>query len=215
MKLTVERLWIGAGLGLAVVITAIAWFFAISPQHSQAADLRSQNENAQSQNEVLQHRLTALRNQNKNLAQYQATLAHDQAALPSTDGLSDFLRELQAVGASTLVTVTSVTVGSPAPVVAVAAAPAATASASPTATASATASTTAAPAVPTAAAYSIPINLSATGTTDQLSAFLDQLQTVQPRAVLVSHAAVSSASGPGDTTTLALTMNAFVAPAAQ
>jgi len=52
------------------------------------------------------------------------------------------------------------------------------------------------------------------GSPDQLGAFLDQLQSVQPRAVLISQATLSqpaATSGTNGRSQLQLTMNAFVA----
>jgi hypothetical protein len=117
-----------------------------------------------------------------------------------------------------------VSVGTPISVSA--AAPAVTASsgsATPAATPSATAATGATSGG--TGLYSLPITAQVSGTTTQLAAFLTQLQTVQPRAVLITQitqtATVANGSGsssgasPGSgsaTTTLQLTMSAFVAP---
>ena len=182
-----DKIWVGVGIVGTIGLILLAWNFFISPQTSQTSDLNSQTAAAQQQNTVLENKLSTLRAQNKNLAQYEATLTQDQAALPSASGLPDFLRELQAVGASTQVNVSSLNVGAPA------------------------ASTT----VP-AGVYSIAITLNASGAPNQLEAFLDQLQSVQPRAVLISQAVLQSGAGAtavAGSATLGLTLSTFVAPA--
>lgn len=183
-----DKIWVGVGAIGALVIILLGWNFFISPQTSQTSELNAQTAVAQQQNTILQDKLATLREQNKNLAQYQATLAQDQAALPSASGLPDFLRELQAVGASTQVSFSSLNVGAP------------------------VASTGA------AGVYSIAITLNASGAPNQLEAFLDQLQSVQPRAVLISQAVLQSGTGAGaavsaGASTLGLTLSTFVAPA--
>jgi Tfp pilus assembly protein PilO len=182
-----DKLWVGVGVGGAIAIILLAWNVLISPQASQTADLNSQTAAAQQQNTVLADTLSTLRAQNKNLAQYQATLAQDQAALPSASGMPDFLRELQAVGASTQVNISSLNVGVP----------------------------VASAAVP-AGVYSIAITLNASGAPNQLELFLGQLQSVQPRAVLISEAVLQSTTGANVTVaagsaSLRLTLAAFVA----
>jgi len=74
----------------------------------------------------------------------------------------------------------------------------------------------------TAGVYAMTISAQITGSPTNLNRFLDQLQNVQPRAVLI--ASVNEASGaanpgtgtggsvPAGATTLQLTMEAFVAP---
>ena len=60
----------------------------------------------------------------------------------------------------------------------------------------------------------VPITVTATGTAVTLNQFLDQIQRVLPRAVLVSSANVvaNAARGAATTATLTLVLQAFVAP---
>lgn len=220
-----ERLWlIGGGL-VAFVLTLIGYFMFISPQRSQTSDVNSQVATTQQQNAKLKARLDGLQEQNKNLPKYAADLARARLALPATSGVPDFLRSLQALGSSTHANVTSVTFGQPAAIAApVAAAPAAgaTAGASTSVTKSTSpggAASTTGPAAPAASAVmQIPITASVTGSIDALETFLDQLQTVQPRAVLITQIAESTGAASSGTSasggaTLQLTMQAFVSPA--
>jgi Tfp pilus assembly protein PilO len=78
--------------------------------------------------------------------------------------------------------------------------------------------TVSAPTVVTGTAvYSLPITVTAEGAAGSLGKFLDQLQRVQPRAVLVESANTAATSGDEakkDTLTLTISLKAFVAPKA-
>jgi Tfp pilus assembly protein PilO len=219
----IERLWLVAGGLVAFVMLLIGYFFFISPQRSNTSDINNQTATAQQQNAMLQARLDALREQNKNLAKYQAELASAQLALPSTSGISDFLRTLQSLGTQTNSLVTGLNVGEPVDVTPVTVGQptsSATASASPTASPGTDSSTAAAaPGATTPGVYELPITATVTGSVSGLTEFLDQLQAVQPRAVLVTQIGMNVANaGVGDGGNAAgsyglnLTMQAFVAP---
>jgi type IV pilus assembly protein PilO len=216
-----ERLWlIGGGL-VAFLIILIGFFLVISPQRSQTSKVDSQVSAARQQNAALQQRIDTLRQQNANLARYQATLATAKLALPAATGMSDFLRSLQGLGSATGTHVTSLTVGQPVDAsAALSVAPpagAAKASASPAAPAPAAGTAPAA-----ASVYSMSITAQVSGSTVALNRFLQQLQEVQPRAVLITQivetdsAAAAKGAGVAAATvgpTLQLSMQAFVAPA--
>ncbi len=216
-----ERLWlIGGGL-VAFVLLLIGYFFFISPQRAQTSDVDSQVATAQQQNSKLKARLNDLQEQNKNLAKYAADLGRARLALPATSGVPDFLRSLQALGSATHANVTSVTFGHPAP--------RRRGSAQHTVRAPARRTRRPPPpqrrrsratASPASSVLQIPINASVTGSIGALETFLDQLQTVQPRAVLITQIAESTGVTSGNgaaasgNATLQLTMEAFVSPAA-
>lgn len=185
----IEKIWIGAGLVAALLLAVIAYFFLISPQNAQASDLHAQTSDAQVSNAVLQSKINSLRADQSNLATYKATLAADRAALPATDDMSDFLRTLQSVGQSSLVQVTSITVGT-------ATAPGATGSAQTA-----------------GGVVALPITLQVTGTDARLLDFLTQLQRVQPRAVVLSQVN-QQASTTSAAQTLQISLQAFLAPKA-
>lgn len=214
-----ERLWlIGGGL-VAFVLVLIGYFFFISPQRSQTKDIKSQTAAAKQQNAVLQARIDALRVQNKDLARYQAEYAQARLALPTTSGISDFLRTLQSLGNATHTDVTSLSVSAPISVNGPASAsqPSGQAQANPSATSEAAAGqpSAAAPTSSTTGVYALPITATVTGTPTNLEQFVYQLQAVQPRAVLITEASQSVgvvAAGGSGSTTLNLTMEAFVAP---
>jgi hypothetical protein len=222
-----ERLWMIGGGVVAFVLFLIGYFFFISPQRSQTSDVNSQVATTRTQNQALQHRIDLLREQNTNLAKYQAELVKARLALPRTSDLSDFLRSLQALGSATLTDVTALTVGVPKDVSAVAAgtastAPTAAATTSPAPAASPGAAAPAAqvPGATTPAVFALPITAVVYGSPGGLEKFLDQLQNVQPRAVLITQIAEgvpSSATAQqskllSGQTSLQITLAAFVAP---
>ncbi len=181
-----DRLWMVGGAVGAVLLLAIGWFLFVSPQKGQTSSLQDQLAATQVRQTVLQHRLGDLRRQNSRMPQFLAQLARDRKALPTTSNLSNFLRELQAAGDSTSVSVTGLLVGAPTQVT-----------------------------VAGKQVFSLQIGLTATGTAAHLNLFLDQLQQVQPRAVLISSAnavSVGQAGTLAGTVTLTLSLQAFIAP---
>jgi Tfp pilus assembly protein PilO len=176
-----DQLWVVGGVLCAVVLLAVSYFFLISPQHAQRESLNASAASAEDRLAALRGRLNDLRNENSKLAGYKADLVRERQALPTTSGLSDLLRELQSAGDLADVTVSGLNVGA---IVAVS--------------------------ISTGTVYSLPLSLSAGGTVPKLNAFLDQLQKVQPRALLISTATLSI--NEDGTARIALTLQAFVAP---
>jgi hypothetical protein len=160
---------------------------------------------ADSTNQRLESRIAALRAESKDLPKYQSDLAAAELALPTTSGLPDFLRTLQSIGNATLTTLSSLAVGPPTDVTSVAAG-------------SSTNRTAQSASSGGLRVYALPITAQVTGSTSALDQFLTELQTVQPRAVLISQLTEASAtggtgaSGTASGTALQLTMDAFVAP---
>lgn len=212
-RTAMEKLWLTIGGIAALLLLLIGWFFFIGPQRSKTSDVQSQISAAQLQYSTLQSRLAALRAQSSDIGKYKAELQAARQALPSTDGVPDFLRTLQALGNATMTEVSTVTVGAPAAVVPVAPTTAAPTDTSSTPAPSPTDSATAAPTTPSSGIYSMPITAQVTGSVNALGKFLEQLQSVQPRAVLITQITESagSASG-GKGTSLQLSMQAFVDP---
>ncbi|MEN3359422.1 MAG: hypothetical protein V7637_3404 [Mycobacteriales bacterium] len=153
-----DRLWIIGGTVAAAILLAAGWFLAVGPQRTQTDTLNSQAATADLRLTSLHQKLLELREQNRRLPEFSAQLSKDRQALPTTSGLSDFLRELQAGGEVARVVISGVVVGAPLEV-----------------TAAAT------------QIYALPVTLTAAGSTTALASFLNQLQRVQPRAVLVDH----------------------------
>jgi Tfp pilus assembly protein PilO len=214
-----ERLWMIAGGIVAAALIVIGYLAFISPQQSKTDAVDTQVAAAQSRNDALQARVDALKSQSRNLERYKAAAAQARLALPDASGLSDFLRTLQTIGNQTNTDLASLTVGAPKEVTSVASGAAAATTSAGTATpAPATPAPAAAAAANAPQVYALPITASVQGSVNSLNDFLTQLQSVQPRAVLVSQIAetVGGASSGGTktsgTTSISLTMYAFVAP---
>jgi len=212
-----ERLWLIGGSIVAAALMLLGYVLLISPQRSSTDNVDAQLGSARTQNSALQSRLSALKAESANAAKYMTQLAAARAALPSSSGISDFVRSLQAIGNATGTSVTAVTVGSPTAVVAQPPKPAPGA----TSPAPAPAAPAASAAAAAATVYSMAITGQVSGSAKGLDAFLQQLQAVQPRAVLVTSITEAAAGAPGSAggakvapggTTLSLVMQAFVAP---
>lgn len=185
----VDRIWIFAGAAIIVALTVASWFLLINPKYVEAADIRDQAKGTRAQLVTLQRKLSDLQRDSSQLPRYRAALQKNQQALPLDSGMPDFLRQLQASGDKARASVSNITVAAPALVDG------------------------------STRVYEIPMTLTAEGSTAQLSAFLVRLQNVQPRAVLIESANLTSrapAAG-GDTTggsQINLQLTAFVAPPA-
>jgi hypothetical protein len=211
-----ERLWLIAGGLTAMLLILIGYFVAISPQRSETSKVDAKVSAAKVQNGILQQRIDALRLQNKNLARYRADLATAKLALPSESGVSDFLRSLQSLGARTGTHVTTLTVGDPTDVTsALTVAPAGKAGAAAPAPAPAAATATSA----AGRIFALAISANVSGPPVALNKFLEQLQAVQPRAVLITEitetdGTAAKTAGTANGSTLQISMQAFVAPTA-
>jgi Tfp pilus assembly protein PilO len=192
-----ERLWQIGGTIVGLLLVLVAYFMFIAPQNNQTTDKNSQVDAVRARNDALQNKIDRLRTQNTDLATYQQQLKQARLALPDTSGLPDFLRTLQSLGNATLTDVTGLTVGAPTDV---------------TVVGGGTGSTK--PALGSTRVYALPITAQVSGSRGHLSQFLTQLQSVQPRAVLISQITEgpTGANGKGELN-LQLTMQAFVAPA--
>lgn len=202
-----ERLWLIGGGIVILVLLLIGFFFFISPQRSQTSAVNSQVTAAQAQNSALEAHLAALREQSKGLAKYEAQLKTAQQALPSGADVANFLRALQSLGSATQTNVANMTVGAATPVTP-AAPPGATAAAAPTAAAGPNTA-------PASEVLSYTISIQVSGTPVALNRFLEQLQAVQPRAILITQLSESTGTGgpgvntPAGGTSLQLSMQAF------
>jgi type IV pilus assembly protein PilO len=209
-KTHTERLWLLGGGIVAVLMVLIGYMMFISPQNSNTSSAQSQVSSAKAVNQRLQARIAELKVQSKNLAQYQTELRLEQLALPSSSGLPDFLRTLQSIGNATQAQLSALTVGPPADVTGIAGGAGTATSSTPSSSATSSAATGG------LRVYSLPITAVVTGSYAQLDGFLTQLQSVQPRAVLISQLTEGTGTSgtPGATggTSLQLTMQAFVAP---
>lgn len=218
-----ERLWLIGGGVTAFLMLLLGYFLFIGPQQDETSDVDSDVASVQAANETLQAQLTRLAAQSKDLARYEAEARQSRLALPDKADLQNFLRTLQSIGSSTRTNVSLLAAGIPVDVSTVAN------GAPVVSTQPSTQQQTlnqVAPPRPNAAAgnatgkakpnavYALPITATVTGSVSSLNQFLTQLQSVQPRGVLVSQLTEAVAERDGaPTSQITMTMYAFVAPA--
>jgi Tfp pilus assembly protein PilO len=179
-----DRLWLIGGAAVVAVLVIAGYLLLIGPKYTQAAEVQLQVQDTQTQLIKLRKKISDLQEQQKFLAKYTAARDTNRKALPTTAGVSDFLRQLQTAGDNVNVSVTGVSVAEPVK------------------------STT------VADVYELPMTLTADGTADNLSSFLTQLQSVQPRAVLVKSANLTQGNGTDVQPSLNLAITAYVSPPA-
>lgn len=179
-----DRLWTFGALAGAVVLSALAWFLLIGPQRGETVSVEEQTTAAQGQAVVEQRKLAKLNAEFADKDKYTAELATNLQALPPVAATGDLLRELQSAGDRAGVSVTSLSAGGPTEL-------------------------KSAPGV-----ASVTITISSTGPLEKLQRFLDQVQRVQPRAMLVFNVSFAPNEGGGPITgsgaQLTLTAQVFV-----
>ncbi|GGM41645.1 type 4a pilus biogenesis protein PilO [Dactylosporangium sucinum] len=178
--LRADRLWLVGGIALSAAILAVGWFFVISDRYDESESLRDSADSVGQQVVVQRQRLNQMRKDDERLAEFKATLEANRAALPESDSVSALLRELQTAGELTGVSVSGVSVGTAVDV-----------------------------ATGKGTVQSLPVGLTVVGPTAKINPFLDQLQKVQPRAVLITSVNVATAAG--DKTNVTINLQAFYA----
>jgi hypothetical protein len=194
-----DRVWMAGGGLAALVVAALAWFFAVSPELSNASSLKSQTLNAQTQNIMLQSKLHKLQADNQQIASLQSSLAAARVALPVDTGLSAFTREIVVSGTQNSVSVISVS----------AAAPVLAGSKNVAATPGAATMS------PAGHLYAIPVTVTVKGAPANELKFLAALQGLGKRAVLVSSgqfSADTTAAANGNSVQLSVQLQIFAAP---
>jgi hypothetical protein len=191
-----RRIWVVGGCVLAVVLAAATWFGLVSPERSDASQLRSQAADVDAQNALAATKNAELAKLDRGYSGLKTKLADAVDSLPPTSGLPAFTREATTLAAATGVNLSGITVGaiSPAGAAASAAPPPTddtTAAAAPTPAAAPT--TAAAPSGP--GTFTIAVTLLSQGSLQHQLEFLHALQT-GPRRVLVT-ATQTSALGNG------------------
>jgi Tfp pilus assembly protein PilO len=181
-----DRLWLLGGLIVALLLVLVTWQFLIKGQNDTTSSVKDDIASMSLQELDATHTLNQLRADSANLPKYKAALAADQAALPSSPALPAFILELHTASAQTGVGIVQLQIGQPSALVGAK--------------------------VTTSSIYVISINLVASGSIDNVTAFLKQLQTAQPRAVLLQSVSESPGSGAGSLIQLNTTFQAFVQP---
>jgi Tfp pilus assembly protein PilO len=181
-----DRLWQLGGAFCALIVVAFGYFFFIRPEYNDTADVNRSAEDARVEVTKLRKQMAELSQQAEHLDDYTAKLAILQAALPENDAAAELLRELQIASEQTGVAVSAVNVGAGTDLKALG-----------------------------VQAYALPVSLTVGGPTAKMNAFLDQLQKVQPRAVLidsVNFAPSSSNAADAGKSNVTINLSAFYAP---
>ena len=110
--------WILGTAFLAVVILALAWFFAVSPQLDEASAAREQAQSERDRNDLLEMQITKLAADFERIDEFKAELAALQKGVPSTLDQSAFNRELSDLSIGTGAFVVEVTSATSVPVTA-------------------------------------------------------------------------------------------------
>lgn len=179
-----DRVWLFGGIGLVALLVAAGWFLMINPKYAEASDTQSQVEDTTAQLATLKKNLALLKADNAKLATYQDDEARLIKALPTgdkikADDIPAFLTQLQVTGINLGIDVDAYS------------------------------ATGRSGSAVVSSVEELPIALNATGKIADISTFLNQLQTTQPRAVLVQSAQLKF---DGENVTLALALNAFRNP---
>ncbi|MCW2603959.1 MAG: hypothetical protein JWN61_2094 [Pseudonocardiales bacterium] len=195
-----SRAWIALAALLAAIVLVLSWFLLVGPERDDAAAVREQTATSQDSNTLLRARIATLAKQVEQLDQRKADLVAAQAQLPIESALAVLTRQVTAAGDRTLVSVTALQAGEPIDTRPAGAAPVAP-------------SSTSAPVQASGTVYRLPITLTASGRADDLAAFLNELQTVEPRAVLITAVQITSGASIADAATAQISLSAYVAPA--
>ncbi|MFI5890885.1 type 4a pilus biogenesis protein PilO [Actinoplanes sp. NPDC051513] len=173
-----DRLWMLGGLFAIIVIVVAAYLLAIKPIYTDRGDKQSQAEDQELTLVTLRRQLNDLNAKSKNIATYTAQLNAKKGAMPDSYDMPNYLRALQISGTAVDVEVSGVSVGGPAKVTG------------------------------SQDVISVPITLTATGTPADLSRFLNRLQNVQSRAVLITAINLGAGADPTEMSAT-LTISAF------
>jgi type IV pilus assembly protein PilO len=196
------RTWT-AGTAVAAVLLLIAgWFLLISPQRSQAADLRDQVTAQNAANDAIALKTKQLQAQFASLPERQAQLAEIKQQMPENPALPSLIRDLSSYAESAGVKLDSVAPGTP---VAVAPAAPAAPAGQPVAPGQAPA------AASTDGLLSIPTTVTAIGSYSELTLYLQKLQSSMRRAFLVNTVNLTKANTTGGSSgDLTMTLNAEI-----
>ncbi|RYV52869.1 hypothetical protein [Pengzhenrongella frigida] len=186
MRYAKKSTWIGGTVFLALVIAVAAWFLAISPTFTTAADSRATTVSTEQQNSLLVQQLTGLKADFEKLPEYKAELATLRTQIPVDAGLAVYLRELNAIAETHSVTITALTPSPPLAFTPVA--PLAAVVAGPTDGTETDPAVDAVVAAPTASSGLVqsPYAMTVVGSRANALAFLADLQKGTPRLFLVT-----------------------------
>jgi type IV pilus assembly protein PilO len=103
--------WVAGAAGVCAALLVLTWFVLVGPKRAEAADLTEQAASARQQNDSLQIRTAQLKAQFASLPQRQAELTTLVGQMPVTADVPRFVRSLDALAASSGVTLEGLTPG--------------------------------------------------------------------------------------------------------
>ncbi|GAB3675069.1 type 4a pilus biogenesis protein PilO [Angustibacter aerolatus] len=195
--MTSTRTWSLGAAVLALLLVVAAWFLLISPQRSQAAELRSQTAQQRDHNQSIELKTAQLKAQYASLSDREKDLAVIRRQLPDSAALPSLIRDLSVQAGVAGVDLVSVTPAAPTPYTPGAAAGAATTTA----------------AAPATGLQAIQTGVVASGTYAELNLYLMKLQKSIARAYLldtVSLAPLDGAASTSDQLQMTLSGKIFV-----
>lgn len=199
--------WVIGTAFLALVLMAAAWFLGISPLMDSAAQKNQEADAAASQATMLQTQLIDLKKQYEDIDSLRATLDGLRVQMPATLAESELTHQIDALALGANVTVTELSPTTAVEMIPVAAdtatadAGATTDSASATTDSAAATTDSAAPVTPAAPAFSglwsVPTTITVVGGLPETLRFIEQLQTGNPRLLLVTGLTATALSESG------------------
>ncbi|SDT69610.1 type 4a pilus biogenesis protein PilO [Actinoplanes derwentensis] len=176
----IDQIWLFGGLTLAILLVIGSYFLVIGPKYTARDTVQNDTADTVLQLAKEQKKLTELREQLKSIETYKATLVTAQKALPygkTTNQIPEFLKQLQALGIKNNVDVSGYGASAPQEL------------------------------KNTPAVSELPITLNIEGSIDKITTFVKELQTEQPRSVLIQSAKYGVNE---DKWTLTLSLTAFI-----
>ncbi|MFC7531337.1 type 4a pilus biogenesis protein PilO [Actinoplanes sp. GCM10030250] len=176
----IDQIWLFGGLALVVLLVVAGWFLLISPKYVDEAKAQVNTEETAAQLSKARSSFAGLKAETKKLNEYQNQLKEYQAALPissKTNGIPAFLKQLQTLGTKMNVEVSGYSASVAVKIESV------------------------------NTVTELPITLNVDGDVEDITRFVKQLQSTQPRAVMINSATLGSDD---NGTTLSLTLNAYV-----
>jgi Tfp pilus assembly protein PilO len=170
-----NRVWIIATVLLSTAVAALGWFLGISPKLAEAGTSAAQLVLVQTLNGQQEAELAALKEQYEDIDEVRAELAELHDVVPPYARYADFYRSINALSASSGVSVMAITPGEPAPFGAAPAEPAAEGAPAP-ATAPVETPAVGEEVAAASGPYSVPMNISVSGSYEATTAFIGGLQ---------------------------------------
>lgn len=109
--MTRARIWNLGTIGVVLVVFLAGWFLLISPERTEAAELREQADDVADTNLNTEARIRQLQLQQKDLPKQQARLAEIKRMVPDMPALPALIRQLTVAGEESSVTVDGISPG--------------------------------------------------------------------------------------------------------